>query len=95
MLVTQGATQDPPFVCTPLEMAPSTKKRFQREQIQTKRYRDMVIAYAAILELLQKSPVGACVGISQTPRTDQIGRSCLLPFWLVSWESPLIKPGIV
>ncbi|EMF10690.1 uncharacterized protein SEPMUDRAFT_150716 [Sphaerulina musiva SO2202] len=59
MLVTQGATQDPPFVCTPLEMAPSTKKRFQREQIQTKRYRDMVIAYATILELLQKSPLPA------------------------------------
>ncbi|KAL9527610.1 hypothetical protein SMMN14_08803 [Sphaerulina musiva] len=59
MLVTQGATPDPPLVCTPLEMAPSTKKRFQREQIQTKRYRDMVIAYAAILELLQKSPLPA------------------------------------
>lgn len=61
MLVTQGATPDPSFVCTPLEMAPSTKKRFQREQIQTKRYKDMVIAYAVILELLQKSPVRACV----------------------------------
>lgn len=55
----------------------------------------MVIAYAAILELLQKSPVRAYVGIFQTPRTDQIGRSCLLLFWLVSWASPLTKPGIV
>lgn len=59
MLATPGATLDPPFVCTPLEMAPSTKKRFQREQIQTKRYRDMLIAYAAILELLHKSPLPA------------------------------------